>query len=1051
VTLISAADRRYFSLCLALLLPLFVLPALAARPVEPGAPISPPMPVTEARVLPAPVDSGCGTQRISHRVRTFRGCSFPGARAQAENSARAFLNAHGKGLGLDKGGADLDLVEIRQGLASTHSRFRQRAAGLPVFQAHVSVHQGTDGSVRSVNSTYVANASPRTTAQPGLTAAEAESAAIAAIAKLADGIAPLRLPTQAELVWFRQGDDDLVLGWKLTVFSANPLGDFLTVIDAGSGAVLFMENRMAFVTGSGYAYLPNPVQVLGDWTSISDNSDATGSLLDQARDLVTLQGLDAATGLLMGEFVDLTLAGGLSVPAADEVSRSYLYDRDEDRFEQVLIYHAVDSIQRYFHSLGFDDDTGIPNGIRDFPTLANAHWFTDDQSFYSTGDDAIHFGDGGVDDGEDADIVVHEYGHAVQHNQNSLWGGGEMGAMGEGFGDYLAASYHADIGEAAYQALNAPCVGEWDATSYSGATPPCLRRTDGSKHYPEDLVGQVHADGEIWSAALWEIRLALGGVTTDQLVLEHHFALPGGASMEIAALELIDADLNLNGGSNDSVIRQIFCDRGILAGTDCQPALPTPTFTYPAGGETLSGGSTASVSWETLPEPEPSAYYDLWFTDSCTPGLVLDDDMESGSALWSVAHGAGTLDWALGTTNPRSGSYAWFASDPATLSDQYLALLGPVTVPTNGQLGFWHRYTTEAGFDGGVVEISTDGVNWQDLGPSLIQNGYNSTISTVYGSPIGGRAAFSGSSGSYVETLADLGGYAGQSVYVRFRMASDSSVSSVGWYVDDVSISSASTWTAIGTTGAGASSFPWSVPAVAGNDYCLRIEGMAHGYSNSPQVVSGVFSVALDGDGDGVPDSLDNCPATPNADQADKDGNDVGDVCEPPRVTGIWASASVVVGDTISLFVFGDYFDLTPGATQVIVNGVQQFIVQVVTPEMLIARVTVTPAMLGGPVTVNTPEGTAQSVTNFGDTLTGVSITGIWPASASVGDFVFVFGSGYAFPISVSIGATPAPLIQVVSPDMFILIVPPSASTGPVSVTTPGGSATSSEDLVIVP
>jgi hypothetical protein len=207
----------------------------------------------------------------------------------------------------------------------------------------------------------------------------------------------------------------------------------------------------------------------------------------------------------------------------------------------------------------------------------------------------------------------------------------------------------------------------------------------------------------------------------------------------------------------------------------------------------------------------------------------------------------------------------------------------------------------------------------------------------------------------------------------------------------------------------------------------------------------------LDADDDGVFDNLDNCPTVPNADQADKDGNGVGDACEPPRVTGIWTSGPVVVGQTISLFVFGDYFDLTPGATQVFINGIQQFIVQPVTPEMLIVRVTVTAPMIGGPVTVTTSNGSANSATNFGAPLSGVNITGIWPASASAGDFVFVFGSGYAFPMSVSIGATPVPLVQVVSPDMFIMIVPPGASTGPVSVTAPGGSATSTEDLIIAP
>lgn len=46
---------------------------------------------------------------------------------------------------------------------------------------------------------------------------------------------------------------------------------------------------------------------------------------------------------------------------------------------------------------------------------------------------------------------------------------------------------------------------------------------------------------------------------------------------------------------------------------------------------------------------------------------------------------------------------------------------------------------------------------------------------------------------------------------------------------------------------------------------------------------SGVYRYALppDGDGDGVPDALDNCPADSNADQADFDGDGPGDACDP--------------------------------------------------------------------------------------------------------------------------------------------------------------------------
>lgn len=37
---------------------------------------------------------------------------------------------------------------------------------------------------------------------------------------------------------------------------------------------------------------------------------------------------------------------------------------------------------------------------------------------------------------------------------------------------------------------------------------------------------------------------------------------------------------------------------------------------------------------------------------------------------------------------------------------------------------------------------------------------------------------------------------------------------------------------------------------------------------------------AVDSDGDGVPDSLDNCPTVPNSDQADSDGDGIGDACD---------------------------------------------------------------------------------------------------------------------------------------------------------------------------
>lgn len=103
----------------------------------------------------------------------------------------------------------------------------------------------------------------------------------------------------------------------------------------------------------------------------------------------------------------------------------------------------------------------------------------------------------------------------------------------------------------------------------SGSNPPCLRRTVGNKMYTDDLGGRPHADGEIWSRALWDMRNVSAGPVSDQLVLEHHFALPSGSTMPTAALALLDADTSINGGSNHLMIRTAFCDRGILEGANC--------------------------------------------------------------------------------------------------------------------------------------------------------------------------------------------------------------------------------------------------------------------------------------------------------------------------------------------------------------------------------------------------------------------------------------------------------------------------------------------------
>jgi subtilisin family serine protease len=138
---------------------------------------------------------------------------------------------------------------------------------------------------------------------------------------------------------------------------------------------------------------------------------------------------------------------------------------------------------------------------------------------------------------------------------------------------------------------------------------------------------------------------------------------------------------------------------------------------------------------------------------------------------------------------------AAFIDDPATVSDKRLD--SPSFFHSKfeiwSQLTFRHNFNFEAssedptlGFDGGVLESSTDGGNTFQYVPagSFVNGGYNHTISTNRGSPIAGLQAWSGNSEGFITATVNLP--FGFIQVLRWRMASDTSGSSDGWRVDDV-------------------------------------------------------------------------------------------------------------------------------------------------------------------------------------------------------------------------------------------------------------------------
>ncbi|MEV7519406.1 M4 family metallopeptidase [Streptomyces sp. NPDC091371] len=305
----------------------------------------------------------------------------------------------------------------------------------------------------------------------------------------------------------------------------------------------------------GRVFMVNPVQSSGDQT-LADAKDSAASVPASAYATAALRNLDASGGL-SGKWARVRSDTGTSAKTADAAS----YNRRDDQFEQVMAYFWVNESQEYLQGLGFG--TELP-GANDRVQPVRINQWGADNSFFTDKKDEIRFGKGGVDDAEDAEVIVHEYGHAVHEAQVPGFGSSpEAGAIGEAFGDYLAVEVgtHAVARYGWTRTADEACVADWDSITYSEA-PHCLRRIDGSKVYA-DRVGEVHADGEIWSRALFDIRGALGARTADRVIVNAQFGFAPDTSFTDAALKTIATAERMYGASAADAVRAAFKARQI--------------------------------------------------------------------------------------------------------------------------------------------------------------------------------------------------------------------------------------------------------------------------------------------------------------------------------------------------------------------------------------------------------------------------------------------------------------------------------------------------------
>ena len=481
--------------------------------------------------------------------------------------------------------------------------------------------------------------------------------------------------------------------------------------------------------------------------------------------------------------------------------------------------------------------------------------------------------DGDFDNG----IVIHEYTHGISTrltggrlNSNCL-NNAEEG--GEGWSDFLGLALTARPGDrGATRRPIGTYVQRQDVVNGSGirATPYSTDMAVSTQTYETVLLNpEVHAIGEVWCAALWDLYWAMadkygwdanvkninsGNGKALRLVMDGMKIQPCSPGFLDARDAILAADRADFAGDNQCLIWEVFARRGM--GWNAKQGLSTSAIDntegyekYPycvktlkltkTGTESIKPGDPISYSIQVINHKGVAAT-NVVVTDEIPQfttfvagsanravtqtGSVLtfnlgtmshndtitityrvnsdinkksiaqfSDDLERGDRLWDYedlkSPQTGNI-WEILDVYARSGTRSFSVAYPAVnaFCDETFKMLRPLTiVGTKPVLRFYQRYETEPAFDVGILQVSTDGTNWRDMGDKIFKNPYRGNVFySLFAIP--NQKGWWGKETNWKSTVVDLSSYIGQSVNFRWRWGADSTDNKVGWFVDDIAV-----------------------------------------------------------------------------------------------------------------------------------------------------------------------------------------------------------------------------------------------------------------------
>ena len=668
--------------------------------------------------LAAEVAANLGTRITPNRfgvpklfLREGRALSAPSTQ-QPEEIAKRFLQSHAAIFPF--AGAEVDNLRLLiQDVArdATFLAFNQTVDGIDVFNGQIKFTLSKAGEVVEVAAGDITpglslSTTPRLSLEEAVRAAfrAAAAGAPATLTPFADSNGKPGFlnprgdrfnPITVELSVFPLTASSARLAYRVFLdIDAERYYEIL--VDATDGSLLFRHNlyvrgaqgtvwRQSPIVGSRqlvtFPPSDDPLQTPDPWLSTSANGASNTGWVTSGNNTDTY--LDATGDDQPDSTSSSCMQNGRAYSATEDFTFPFgdgtvgLDPRGYQCAAVANLFYFVNLAHDFYYSLGFTESAGNlqtdnygRGGVGHDAVLAEAQFggFTDNSDFSPTPEGTpphlrmglYTLGTTTKTDDLDADYggqtAIHEYGHGVS---NRLVGAGtstsclaqiQSGAMGEGWSDYFAISYFNNPVYGAYQSQN-PISG-LRRQSYQGYTYTYADVGNGSYGY------EVHDDGEIWAATLWDLRNSLGQAVTDRLVINGLKSTPCNPSMTDARDAILAADQAANGGANRATIWQVFAKHGLgFSARGIDGSLITGTV-YDAGYDQppdLQSAKNPAITSSPLSIATSLGQSYLYQVTASNPnGGVLNYSLTSGPAGMTVNSASGSVSWAAATfASPR--------------------------------------------------------------------------------------------------------------------------------------------------------------------------------------------------------------------------------------------------------------------------------------------------------------------------------------------------------------------------------------------------------------